>query len=458
MNAKTITKTVAQQIGDWAVATRKRGLPAKTRNEARRLLLDGVGLCVAARNSKYVADLMATNIGDGRITAIGHARTLSPYDAAIINGAATHGEDFDDTFEGGPMHAGASVVPSSLAMAEHRGLDGNAVMHGIAVGMEFACRASMVSPQAIHRQGFHPSGVLGALGCAAGTASMIGLDSDKIANAIGIAGSFAAGIIEYLSDGSWTKRFHTGWAAQCGIRAALLAETGFTGPLSVLEGPHGFYQAFAPSKKADFSALLDGLGKEWVLDGIAFKPYACGTMTHPYIDCLLELRAQGVRADDVESVVCEVGEGTVHRLWEPIEAKRRVPNGYVAKFSSPYCLAVGFLDGRVGFAQFTEERAHAADLIAMADKISYVIDPNNPYPNEYTGHVRVTLKNGTVKEVRRPYFRGGAHSPIPEAELVDKYMDNCRFGGWSDERAASLAKTVDNIAAGGAVDLREARG
>ncbi|HSA90304.1 MAG TPA: MmgE/PrpD family protein [Burkholderiales bacterium] len=449
--------TVALQVGEWAAALEPRSLPKSTQSAVRRLLLDVTGLCVAARNSDYVKALLASAVSQGTATAIGHSRALSPYDAALVNGSATHGEDFDDTFEGGPIHAGAAIVPAALALAEHRGLDGAGVVKGIVAGTEFACRGSMVAPQAIHRAGFHPSGVLCALGAAAAGAAMLGLEPRRIAHAIGIAGSFASGIIEYLADGAWTKRFHPGWAAQAGIRAALLAEAGFTGPLSVLEGAHGFYKAFAPSKAPDFEVLLGGLGKRYVIDGIAFKPYACGTMTHPYIDCMMELRAAGVRPDDVASVVCEVGEGTVHRLWEPIQAKRRVPNGYVAKFSAPYCIAVGFLDGAVGFEQFTDERAADPALRAFAEKISYVIDPQNPYPREFTGHVRATLKDGSVREVRRPHFRGGAHAPIPDDELERKYRDNCRFGGWSDARAAQVAGALDAIASGGRVDLSAAR-
>jgi 2-methylcitrate dehydratase PrpD len=449
--------TVAEQVGEWAAALQPRSLPEATQSAVRRLMLDVTGLCVAARRGDYIKALLASAVSDGTATAIGHSRALSPYDAALVNGSATHGEDFDDTFEGGPIHAGAAIVPAALALAEHRGLQGSAVIKGIVVGMEFACRGSMVAPQAIHRAGFHPSGVLCALGAAAAGAAMLGLAPRPIAHALGIAGSFASGIIEYLADGAWTKRFHPGWAAQAGIRAALLAEAGFTGPLSVLEGTHGFYKAFAPSKPPDFQVLLGELGTRYVIDGIAFKPYACGTMTHPYIDCMMELRASGVRPDDVASVVCEVGEGTVHRLWEPIQAKRRVPNGYVAKFSSPYCIAVGFLDGAVGFEQFTDQRAADPALQAFADKISYVIDPSNPYPREYTGHVRVTLKDGSVREIRRPHFRGGAHAPIPDDELERKYWDNCRFGGWRDERAAQVARAIDAIAAGGRVDLSAAR-
>jgi 2-methylcitrate dehydratase PrpD len=449
--------TVAEQVGEWAAALQPHSLPKATQSAVRRLMLDVTGLCVAARRGDYIKALLVSAVSDGTATAIGHSRPLSPYDAALVNGSAAHGEDFDDTFEGGPIHAGAAIVPAALALAEHRGLQGAAVTKGIVAGMEFACRGSMVAPQAIHRAGFHPSGVLCALGAAAAGAAMLGLPARAIAHAIGIAGSFASGIIEYLADGAWTKRFHPGWAAQAGIRAALLAEAGFTGPLSVLEGTHGFYKAFAPSKAPDFQVLLGELGARYVIDGIAFKPYACGTMTHPYIDCMMELRASSVRPDDVISVVCEVAEGTVHRLWEPIQAKRRVPNGYVAKFSAPYCIAVGFLDGAVGFEQFTDERAADPALQAFADRVSYVIDPKNPYPREFTGHVRVTLRDGSVREIRRPHFRGGAHAPIPDDELERKYRDNCRFGGWSDERAAQVAGAIDAIAAGGRIDLSAAR-
>ena len=419
---KPTRPTLAEQIGVWAAAIDTPELPEGTQAAGRRLLLDQVGLYVAARNADFVEALLKTALSEGKATAIGHARPLSPYDAALVNGSAAHGEDFDDTFEGGPIHSGSAVVPAALALAEERGLGGHAVIKGIVIGMEIACRGSTVAPMAIHRAGFHPSGVLSALGAAAGGAAMLGLNSNKIANAIGIAGSFASGIIEYLSDGSWTKRFHTGWAAQAGIRAALLAETGFTGPLSVFEGPHGFFQAFAPNKEPDYTRLTDGLGARYVVDGIAFKPLACGTMIHPYIDCLLELRDEGVRPKDVETIVAHVAEGTVHRLWEPLDNKRHVQNGYVAKFSSPYCMAVGFIDGKVGFAQFDETRAHAPDIGALADRISYAIDPDNPYPDRYTGRVTVTLKNGTVIEKSRPNFRGGAHLPLSDEELMQKYQ------------------------------------
>jgi 2-methylcitrate dehydratase PrpD len=452
--------TISQELASFAAATSAAALPPRAREAIRLLMLDVAGLCVAARNNDYVAAARVSVVSSGRAAAIGHAGAFGPYDAALINGTAAHGEDYDDTFEGGPVHAGAVIVPAVLAAAEHRGLSGGAVVKGISVGVELMCRMSLVAPQATHKACFHPTAIFGAPAAAAGVAAALDLPPEKIAAAVGVAGSLASGIIEYLADGSWTKRLHAGAAAQSGIRAALLAEGGFTGPSTVLEGQHGFYKAFAPSKAPNFEPLLKQLGKEWVLETVAFKPYACGTMTQPFIDCAIELARSGVHAEDIVSMVCEVGEGTVHRLWEPLRQKQAPPNGYAGKFATPYCIAAGFVDGKAGFEQFTDARVADPKLQSLAGRVSYVINPSDPYPRDFTGHIRATLKDGTVREIRKAHMRGGAHEPLSEADIMAKFYDNARFGGWPRAKAAMLAETLDRIAAGGlsAADLGIARG
>jgi 2-methylcitrate dehydratase PrpD len=450
--------TVAEEIAAFADSIRPAELPAGVGDTVRNLLVDVAGLCLAARNADYVKACIASAVSEGCATAIGHENAFGPYDAALINGTASHGEDYDDTFEGGPVHAGAVIVPAVLAAAEQRGLAGDRVLAGIAAGVEIMCRMSLVAPQATHKACFHPTAVFGAPAAAVGVSVALGLPPAKIANAIAIAGSLASGIIEYLADGSWTKRLHAGQAAQSGLRAAFLAEGGFIGPKTVLEGQHGFYKAFAPSKPPDFSRLLHGLGRDWVMATLAFKPYACGTMTQPYIDCAIELARSGVQADDIVTMVCEVGEGTVHRLWEPLRTKQSPPNGYAAKFATPYCVAAGFIDGKAGFEQFTDQRVADRVLRKLAAKISYVIDPDNPYPANFTGHIRAVLKDGSVREVRRGHMRGGAHEPLTAGEIFAKFRDNARFGGWSDQRAGGLADTLEAIVRGDTVNLTIARG
>ena len=422
-----------------------------------RLLFDIVGLAMAARNTAYVAAALASAISEGPCTALGHARRLGIYDAALVNGTAAHGEDYDDTFEGGPVHTGAVVVPAVLAVAEQRGLSGAAVMRGIAVGAEIMCRLSLVAPQATHKAGFHPTAIFGAPAAAGAACAALQLDTETIARALGIAGSLASGIIEYLADGSSTKRLHAGAAAQSGLRAALLAEAGLTGPLSVFEGAHGLYKAFAPSKAPDFSRLLEGLGEHWILETLAFKPYACGTMTQPFVDCAIRLAREGVKAEDIVSITCKVGEGTVHRLWEPLAHKHRPPNGYAGKFSTPYCMAVGFLSGEAGLGQFTDERAHDPDVQKFAAKISYETDPEDEYPRNFSGHLRAVLANGTVRELRQPYMRGGAKEPLSESELAEKLESNLRFGGYDRSGIAAAKAALQAVVDGGAIDLAALR-
>ncbi len=442
MDSAPPAPAVAETLGAWIASAE---IPSGCAAMAGKLLLDVAGLCIAARGEGYVRAAIASAEPGTACTAFGHSGGFGAYDAALINGTAAHGEDYDDTFEGGPVHSGAVVVPAVLAACEREALPGAAALRGIVVGAELMCRLSLVAPKAIHAAGFHPTAVLGTLAAAGGVAAALDLPSGEAVAALGIAGSLASGIIEYLAEGTWTKRMHAGWAAQSGIRAALMARAGFLGPRTVLEGTHGFFQAFAPSRTPDFTPVLDRLGRDWLVPSIAFKPYPCGTMTQPFIDCAIGLRARGVDPEQVEAIVCKVGEGTVHRLWEPLADKQRPRTPYAGKFSTPFCIAVGLLDGRAGFEQFTEARIADPAVLRLAAKIRYAIDPADEYPRNFTGHLRATMADGTVHELQQPHMRGGARAPLSAAEIADKYAGNVRYGGWDDARAGALRETLSTL-------------
>jgi 2-methylcitrate dehydratase PrpD len=441
---RSLSEVLAEGAGRAAVS------PAM-HEVVERLLIDVVGLCVAARNTDYVRAALSGWEAGGACTAIGHARALDAAGAAFVNGTAAHGEDFDDTFEGGPVHAGAVIVPAVLAISEREKLNGQEALRAIAIGVELMCRASLVAPKLIHKAGFHPTAVLGAIAAAAAVSALLKLSKEQFVNALGIAGSMASGIIEYLAEGAWTKRLHPGWAAQSGIRAADLARAGFVGPRTVLEGSHGFYYGFARTTQGDWAKLVDGFGNRWVSESLAFKVYACGTMTHPYIDCACRLSSR-IDVGEIEDILCEAAEGTLHRLWEPLAAKQRPSNAYAAKFSQPYCIAAGFVLGHAGLEAFTEERVRDPRLLAVAAKVRYEIDPDNPYPDEFTGHVQVRLSNGRVEEERQAHFRGGAHEPLSRADLEEKFRLNCAHGGWPAERSAGFLQFVRKLS-GGALSL-----
>src|SRR3954468_16633739 len=457
MTSQLPTMSVAELLADKIVALKPGSLPAVTTRKCEDLLIDVVGLCVTARNEDYIKSALAGWDDDGPCTAIGHARMLTASGAAFVKGTAAHGEDFDDTFEGGPVHAGGVVFPAVLAACEKHNPDGRMALVGIAVGCEVLCRLSVVVPKAVHRAGFHPTAVFGAMGAAAGVGAALGLTPRQIVDALGIAGSMAGGIIEYLAEGAWTKRLHAGWAAQSGIRAALLARGGFVGPRTVFEGVHGLFHGFAHTTEGDYDALTGDFGTRRGTDTLAFKPYPCGTMAQPYIDCARRLASRGIKPEDVTEIVCEVAEGTVHRLWEPLADKQRPRNGYAAKFATPYLLATGFVHGGVGLGAFTENAIRDPRVLALAAKVKFVIDPNNPYPHNYTGHIRATLKDGSVIEERQPHMRGGAQEPLTRQDVIDKFALNAQHGGWSKSQSDAALKLMAGMY-NGRIDLALLRG
>jgi len=453
-----MAESVAERLAARVAGMRNESLPDVVHDQVDRLVLDVVGLCLAARNTDYVGALKRALDPGGPCTAIGHAETFGAEDAALVNGTAAHGEDFDDTFEGGPVHGGAVVVPAVLAACERFGRDGAAARFGIAIGVETLCRLALVRPKAIHDAGFHPTGVLGTLAAAVGVGAALGASPPALVDALGIAGSLTGGIIEYLTDGASTKRLHAGAAARSGLLAARLGMQRFSGPRTVLEGRHGVFRAFAHDAAGDFDALTAGLGERWHLTDLTFKPYATGTMNQPYVDCARRLAAKGFGDDDVADVVCETAPGYVARLWEPLADKRRPANAYAAKFSTPFNVAAGFVLGDVGLAAFSEATVRDPRILALAAKVRYVVDPDNPYPARYTGHVRVTLRDGRVVEERQPHIRGGRHEPLSREELVAKFSSNARFGGLGDVRAQAVLASLATLFDGPLENLATLRG
>jgi 2-methylcitrate dehydratase PrpD len=231
---------------------------------------------------------------------------------------------------------------------------------------------------------------------------------------------------------------HAGWAAQAGIRAATMAEAGFVGPVSVFEGEHGFYTAFAHSIEPDYETLISGLGSRWEAGRLSFKPYACGTMCQPYVDCAVRMHDAGIKASEIESIICKVGEGTVHRLWEPLKLKHRPPSAYGAKFSGPYCIAVGLIDGDAGLAQFTDSKVTDAETLDLAVRITFEVDPDDEYPVNYTGHIQAHFKNGRLVEENQSCLRGGTRDPLTDDDIVRKFQANLAYGGMDEDRVQQL--------------------
>ena len=441
-----MTPSAARRLARFVVALEPKDLPAPVVEKARLLMLDTLGCCLAAvrydfgRAARATAERLG---GTPESLLVGGGTRVAAANAVLANATLAHGLDFDDTREDAIVHTGSVAVPTSLAVGEATGASGRATLAAIVAAVEVMCRVGLAVPGKFHARHYHPTALTGAFAAAAAAGKLYGLTEDQLVSAFGICGSQAAGIIEYLADGTWTKRLHPGWNAHAGVIAALLAQSGFTGPETVLEGEHGFYRAFAGGFEAErLDELLATLGRVWELEQLTFKPYPCGSIAQPYMDCAIRLREmRGVRPDDIVEIRCRTAAGPVPRLWEPLAAKHLPQNGYAAKFSLPYLLAVILTRGRASLAEFEDDVVRDPDVLAVASRVGYELDPTIDYPRQFVGHLRVRLRDGRVVEEWQDHPRGGPDSPMARGEIEAKFRGNASLVA-SDEQASRISRHV----------------
>ena len=429
-NETAVSETsVARRLARFVLGLRLEDLPPAVVGQATLLTLDTLGICLASSTMDFGRAVIRTveSLGGApRSSVIGTEVRVAPANAVLANGTLAHGLDFDDTREDAIVHTGCVAVTGALAMGEAVEASGRAALEAIVASVEVMCRVGRAVPGRFHARHFHPTSLVGSFGAAAAAGKLLGLTEDQLVRAFGICGSQAGGIIEYLGDGSWTKRLHPGWAAHAGVVATLLAQAGFTGPERVFEGEHGFYAAFAGGHDAArLSEQVDSLGRAWEIGELTYKPYPCGSIAHPYMDCAQRLRERhAIRPDEIVEIRCQTAAGPVPRLWEPLAAKHRPQNGYAAKFSLPYLIAVILVTGRAGLAEFTDEAVQDEAVLRVAARVGYDIDPAIDYPRQFVGRVRITLSDGRVVEERQDRPRGGPDLPMTREELVAKFRGN----------------------------------
>src|SRR3989475_1496376 len=286
--------SVARRYARFVLGQALYDLPAPVVDKAVLLALDTLGSCLASSRQDFGRAVLQTAErlgGQAESTLIGTKGKVGAASAVLANATLAHGLDFDDTREDAIVHTGSVAVTTALAVGEALGASGRAVLEAMVAGVEVMCRVGLAVPGRFHARHYHPTSLAGSFAAAAIAGRLHGLTEDELVHAFGICGSQAGGIIEYLADGSWTKRLHPGWAAHAGVTAALLAQAGFTGPETVFEGAHGFYQAFAGGHHETWlHELLTFLGRKWEIEQLTFKTYPCGSIAHPYMDCALRLR------------------------------------------------------------------------------------------------------------------------------------------------------------------------
>jgi 2-methylcitrate dehydratase PrpD len=254
---------------------------------------------------------------------------------------------------------------------------------------------------------------------------LLGLGQEALVYTLGICGSQAAGLQAFLDDGSWTKRLHPGWAAHGGIVATQLAARGFQGPKTVLEGRFGLFATHVGSDAFDPERLTRHLGQEWETARISFKPYPVCHFSHASMDAALALQRQhDIRPEDIVAGDVLVPEAIVPIVCEPLADKQTPTTTYGALFSLPFCVATNLVHGHARLDSFTEAALRDQQVLALAARIGYRVEPWPEFPRTFPGGLRLTLRNGRTLEWREPINRGHPDNPIAAADVQAKFRDN----------------------------------
>lgn len=397
-------------------------------------------------SSQPLYRLAETLGGGGEGTVLGRSEKATfPY-AALANGASAHSIELDDTHQGGSIHLGVSVFSAALAVAEHVNASGKDFIAAAVAGFEVAARLAMaVRPKEHYLRGFHPTATCGVFGAAVAAAKLLQLREAQLLSALGIAGSQAAGSMEFLTDGAWTKRLHPGWAAFSGIHAALLAREGFIGPATIVEGKDGFLKAY--SSNADPSKIITGLGSDFQILQTAVKPHACCRYTQAPIDATLAVTKEyDLQTRDVKSVTVGMLETGIPVICEPAQRKVQPLSVVDMQFSLPFGVAVALAKRQAGLAEFTLIILQDSDVKSLMPKIGYVRDPEleKNYPKEWPAWVRVTLNSGKEVSAQVRFPKGDPENPLSWDELMEKYR-SLASAVWNPQKLETVRDAVRRL-------------
>lgn len=422
-----IERRVTEELAAFCIGLRAATIPEAAFNAAKRLLLDFCAVAMRGsleQSSRIVAktvEKLCSAHEDGS-QVIGHQTRCSREYAALINGTSLHGLELDDIHPVAAIHPGAAIFPAALAVGEAVDSSGKDLLAAVIVGYEVSCRLSRALVPSEHGpHGFHSTSTCGVFGATAAVARLLGLSNDQLVNAFGINGSQAAGSVEFLTDGAWTKRLHPGWAAHGAIIAVELARGGFTGPRRILEGKSGFLRSYSDRPQVD--RVLDGLGERFEILGVAVKPHAACRYSQAAIDAILALVAENdIKPDQVERITIGIFQGAIPIVAEPLAIKRRPRTTVDAQFSIHFAAAVAVMRRAVTLADYKPERMSAPELHALMDRIDCVhereLDPF--FPKLWPATVEIALSDGRRATKRVDILHGDPEDPLSWDELIAK--------------------------------------
>ena len=403
---------VTQLLAHFVATHPSRGWSDAVDHAAHRTFLNWLGCAVgAAEHESVQAALAAVRLLQPapQASVLGRRDKVDMASAALLNGISSHTFDFDDTHLKTIIHPAGPVASALLALAEHTGASGRALMDALVLGIDVSCRVGNAMYPDHYDRGWHITGSTGTVGAAAGCARLLGLSEAQTAMALGIAASQPIGMREQF--GSMTKPFHPGGAARAGLMSALLAQQGFTASPKALEAPRGMMQTI--STKNDWTEITQGLGQQFEIALNTFKPFACGIVIHPCIDGCAQLRAQGITPEQIASL-----EMRVHSLVLELTGKKEPADGLQAKFSVYHGCAAGLMFGRAAEEEFSDAIVTRPDMVALRRKVVATVDDSI---DESAADLTAVLTDGRRVHLRVEHAIGSLQNPMTDAQLEAKF-------------------------------------
>ena len=408
------TPQISRLIAEFAAGFPSDRIPARVRHEANRALVNGIGAAFgAAQRAELTVPLavfaeIGWNGASGPHAIIGRSERLDLLSATFMNSVAINALDFDDTHLPTVIHPTAPIAPPLLALAERGGITGRALLDAFVIGVEVACRLGNSISPGHYSRGFHITATCGVIGAAAAAGRLLGLNPDQMIAALGSAAAQASGLVETLP--SQAKSTGVGGASRNGLFAALLAARGWTGPPHPIEGRFGFGAVMG--ERFDSVAIAGELGERWEVLKNNYKPYPCGVVLNPVLDACLELHAQGVTAEQIAAVEVHgpslLGERTDRGV---------VSDGQSGRVSLHHSVAVAFVRGCAGVAEYTDEAARDPAVQALAAKVKYVAEPVRRIES---ARVVVRTYAGAEQTLVVEWARGSSERPLSDADLEAK--------------------------------------
>jgi len=467
-----LTESLSLELARWVTRVSFEDLPADVVEATKRRVLDVIGLALAGAETPFGQSVRQAAVAmspPGPCHILGTGDPVGVTAAAFANGSFAQALEYDDTHLESIVHMSSPAVAAALALSEllasgSAGLKscvttGRTLITAIAIGNEISSRVGSVAPGQFHRLGFHPSGLFAPFGIAYLAGKLLGMTAQQLAYGAGIVGSFAAGLLECWVDGTQPKFLHPGWAAQSGIAAAFLARAGTDGPGAVFEGRFGLFASHLQDANIarDFARITRDLGTRWDSRNASFKPFPVAHVIHPYIDALLRLKARhAFTAADVERIECPVAAFIVPIVCEPTAEKWAPASDSHGRVSLQYTLAEALHLGGIGKKAYRPSSLGNPDILALARRVQYIVDPDLPGPGRFKGIVRVTLKDGRTLEEIEEYNRGSAENPMTDAELRAKFDENAEEFLSADQRdrlAGEIMRLEELEDAAGIVEL-----